>query len=81
MRGVEWEMKSPVGAARVTVTSQLKRAAKQSKNVIFDARRTKIPDAELIRQINADLEKKRSIKRLLFIGKSSKVLEILPRKC
>src|SRR4051812_45115254 len=39
--GTLWELKSPTGDGKYNVQHQLKAAAKQSQNVIFDARRSK----------------------------------------
>jgi hypothetical protein len=77
MNGVLWEIKSPIGnSKRHTVSYQFDRASKQSKCLIFDGRRTKLPDDFLKKRIVFELNKHKSIKRLVFITKSQKILEI-----
>lgn len=73
---IEWEIKSPVGNGKHNIEHQLQRAMKQSKNIVFDARQSKID----IRKIRKDLMKQailtRSLKRLLLIEKTGKILVI-----
>jgi len=77
MNGVLWELKSPVSDSRRRCVSQrLDRATTQSRNVIFDGRRTKLPDDFLVKQLRAELEKRRSITRLIFIGKNAEILAL-----
>jgi len=72
----EWEIKSPSGASKTTVHRQFERASKQSKYIVFDGRRTTLSDKILLSRIKKELKERRSIKRLLFIKKDSKILEI-----
>ena len=41
MSGRMWEVKSPTGSSKRTYEDSLKKAVRQSKNVIFDLRRIK----------------------------------------
>ena len=77
IRGVLWELKSPISKSRRRcVSGQLDRAKGQSKNIIFDARRTKLEDDFLQKQILYELEKRHSIRKMLFITKNSIVIEL-----
>jgi hypothetical protein len=76
MNSLDWEIKSPQGNAKSTVHHQLVRAAKQSKYIVFDGRRTSLSDEILQSRIRAEMKEIRSIRRILFITKSSEVLEI-----
>ncbi|MDR0887315.1 MAG: hypothetical protein LBM97_01345 [Candidatus Nomurabacteria bacterium] len=75
--GLEWEIKSPIGnSKRETVRQQFRKASKQAKNIVLDGRRTKLEDDFILKQIERGLQNHRSIKKLLFITKDEKVLEI-----
>ncbi|MDR1271395.1 MAG: hypothetical protein LBK04_00115 [Clostridiales Family XIII bacterium] len=77
MDKLEWEIKSPQGHSKSTVHHKISRASKQSKYIVFDGRRTSLSDEILQRRIRVELKERRSIKRILFITKSSNVLEIM----
>jgi hypothetical protein len=77
MDKTDWEIKSPQGNSKSTVHHQMGRASKQSKYIVFDGRRTSLADEILLNRIHAEWEERRSIKRVIFITKSSKVLEIV----
>lgn len=76
MLGVEWEIKSPTGKSKNTIGYQFRRASKQSKFIIFDGRRTSIDDAKIKDRIRFEMAKRTTIKRVIFITKSSEVLAI-----
>jgi len=78
MLGAEWEIKSPTGNAKNTVRHQLRRAAGQAKNIVYDARRSPMPDSFIISRIEHELvHAKRTIRRVLMINKSSQILVIV----
>jgi hypothetical protein len=79
MLGLEWEIKSPTGKSKNTIERQLKRAAKQSGYMVFDGRRTPISDTDIKNGLLSELKKRTSIKKLIFITKSSVVVEVEPR--
>ena len=74
--GVLWEMKSPTGNGRRVVQDQLRRAIKQSKNIIFDARRTRLDDKKIQIELEKHIKTFRSIKRLTLILKNNKIIYI-----
>jgi hypothetical protein len=78
MNGLIWELKSPTGKSRTTVSNQFKRASKQSSHVIFDSRRIKIDEKEVLKQVHRELQARKSIKAVLFITKTGTVIEIQP---
>jgi hypothetical protein len=49
------------------------------RNMVFDGRRTPIPDTNIENEIRAELKKRPPIKQLIFITKAAGVLEIKPR--
>lgn len=77
MNGILCEIKSPTGASKKhTVKYQFDRATAQHANcLVFDGRRTKLPDDFLLNAIKRELGYRRRIKRVIFITKSGSVIE------
>ena len=75
--GQLWEMKSPKGKSRNTIGRQMKRAMKQSKNVIIDGRRSPLADDVIVVELRNQCVERRSIRKLIFISKKQIVIEIL----
>lgn len=73
--GVLWEIKSPLGSGKKTVEKQLQRASKQSKNIIFDGRRTKLSDDYMEKEIAKKFDLVRSLRRIVFIGKDNRIID------
>lgn len=76
MDGVLWEMKSPTGSGKKTIQDQIKRAMRQSKNIILDGRRTKLTDEYIVKELQKQVALSRSIKRLIFISKTDTIIDI-----
>ena len=70
-----WEVKSPTGAGKRNIQHQFSKALKQSSNVVFDARRSKIHMAKIIHELDKQFKMAKNIKRLILITKTSKVIE------
>jgi hypothetical protein len=79
MRALEWEMKSPIGNSETTISNNLITAKLQSPNIVFDARRTKIPDKKIESELSKYLTQRKSIYRIIMIAKDEKVVEIRKR--
>ena len=74
---VLWEMKAPRGATLDLVERNLRRAAKKSKNVIFDSRRIKkIPDNAIERELLVQLKSIKKINQIKFINRHAKIIDI-----
>ena len=80
MNGVIWELKSPTGKGRTTVPNQFKRGTKQSKHIVFDARRVQLDEASVLAQVRREAQMRRSVKAVIFIGKTGIVIEIKPER-
>jgi len=77
MNGQMWEIKSPQGKSKEhTIKDQFKKAKGKNHYMVIDGRRTKLDDDLIISKINFELTKHKGIKKLLFISKSEKVVEI-----
>jgi hypothetical protein len=75
--GVLWEMKAPRGATLDVVERNLRRAAKQSRNVIFDSRRIKkIPDVAIARELATQLKHIKKIDKIIFINRHAETIDI-----
>ncbi len=74
--GIVWELKSPTGTGKHNIDRQLKYAKHQSTNVIIDAGRSKMHSAKIRREVEYQAKVNTTIKRLLFISKDKKVIEI-----
>ena len=53
--GETWELKSPIGSGRHTISHQVERGRRQSERIVLDATRTSIPDAEILAEISRRL--------------------------
>jgi hypothetical protein len=80
MHGAAWEMKSPEGKSKHNVERQIKRALKQSQNIIFDGQRTATSDDILINRLNYVATQRSAIRKLIYITKDQKVLELVWKK-
>lgn len=74
--GKKWETKSPIGKGKYTIQHQFQRAAKQSQNVIIDARRIKIYISRVRRELAYQANLAKSIKKVILIEKTGKVVRI-----
>lgn len=74
--GVKWELKSPTGDGKYNVQHQIKAAAKQSSNLVFDARRSKMHMAKIRNEVQRHFRHTKPIKRLVLIEKTKKIIEL-----
>lgn len=72
-----WEMKSPVSNKLAAVERNLKKAHRQSENIVFDSlRMAKLPDISIRRELIKQFKLTRNIRRLLFVNKKRAVIDI-----
>lgn len=77
MGGEKWEIKSPVASKLSAVERNLKRACRQSCNIIFDSRRMKgLPDLSIQKELTKQLKLTKGIKKIIFINRKSKIIDI-----
>jgi hypothetical protein len=74
--GVKWELKSPTGTGKYNVQHQIKAAAKQSSNVVFDARRSKMHMAKIRNEVERNFKYSKAVKRLVLIDKNKSLVEL-----
>jgi hypothetical protein len=68
--GVLYEMKCPFGKSRGTIQNCVKRASKQSANIIIDLRHTPLKTDYCLAVLKREFELRSSIKRMLIITKA-----------
>ena len=76
IEGLYWELKSPTGNGKYNLQHALRSAAKQSENIIIDARFSKIHINKIKNELSYQFRHSRNIKRLLLIDKQKNVVEI-----
>lgn len=79
MDDIVWELKAPKSDKLHMVEQNLRRALKQSQNVVFDSRRMKgLPDPVIERELRKWGRELRSLRRLLFVNRHAQVIDIVP---
>ena len=81
--GVEFEVKSPLTSKINTFEHNLKRAVKQSSNIIIDASRMdcrRMPETKIKTFLIAKCRRHRQIKRMLLITKAGQIVDITKLK-
>jgi len=76
INGVEWELKSPTGDGKYNVQHQIKATAKQSVNIVFDSRRSKMHMAKIRHEVERHFGYTKPIKRLILIDKNKMIVEL-----
>ena len=76
MDGVEWEIKCPIGKSKRTLENNMRKALKQSQNVIFDLRHLKLSEKSSITQLEYEFNNRKRIKKLLIFKRMASCLYI-----
>lgn len=76
IKGVVWELKSPIGNSKRTIQNNLRRADQQSTNIIIDLRRCKMHSSQSMNRIKFELSRANKISHLLVIQKNKKVIAL-----
>lgn len=74
--GEKWELKSPRGNGKNNIRNNLNAAKRQSVNIIFDSRYSKIKQEKIDRELNKYFRKMKRIRRLVVIKKGGCVIEL-----
>lgn len=74
MQNLAWEMKSPTSSSPKAFTYLFYKSLRQSTNVIFDLRRLKSTDTQIIKLADKLFNNSRTIKNMLIITKKSELL-------
>jgi hypothetical protein len=77
MNGEKWELKSPKTDKLSAIERNLKRATKQSGNVVIDSRRMhKLQDRTVQKFLLQKYKQQKTIKQLLFVNRRHQVIDI-----
>ena len=80
IKGVRWELKTPTGSGKHNIQHCIQDASLQSANIIIDGRKSRLHPAKLLHEVEYQVNTIKRAKRLLFIKKSGKVVEIFRKK-
>ena len=75
MDGVEWEIKSPQGQSKRTIENNLRQALLQSRNVIFDLRRSGVPESDAIGKLEKEFSSNSKLRKLYIITRDGRLIE------
>jgi len=72
-----WEMKSPRSTKLVSIERNLKKASRQSRNIVFDSQRMgKLPDKSIERELIKQFRLTKNIDKLLFVNRKRETIDI-----
>ena len=80
IKGTRWELKTPTGIGKHNIQHCIQDAAEQSPNIVIDGRQSKLHPIKLLHEVQFQFNLVKKAKRLLFIKKSGKVVEIFRNK-
>ena len=80
IKGAYWELKSPTGSGKHNIQHKIQDAAEQSRNIIIDGRKSKLHPIKLRNEIQHQFNIIKKVKRLIFINKTGKAVEIFRNK-
>ena len=80
IKGVYWELKSPTGSGKHNIQHKIQDAAEQSRNIIIDGRKSKLHPIKLRNEVQHQFNVIKKAKRIIFINKSGKAVEIFRNK-
>lgn len=80
IKGKYWELKSPTGDGKHNIQHKLQEAADQSHNVVLDGRKSKLHAMKLKNEVQHQFNIIKKIKRLVFINKEGKAVELFRKK-
>jgi hypothetical protein len=79
MLGLEWEMKSPKSNGKYTIEHSFRSALKQSPNIIFDIRGSKMPEQKCIIEIERRFNDFKKVNRVMIVTKRRRLLDFSKR--
>lgn len=77
LNGEKWELKAPKTDKLSAIERNLKRATKQSSNIVIDSHRLrKIHDSTVQKFLLQKFRQQKTIKKLLFVNRKHQVIDI-----
>lgn len=78
IKGLHWELKTPTGTGKYNIQHLLHSAIQQSKNIIVDARFSKMHISRIKNELSYHSNvTTKGIKHLILIAKDKKIIEIV----
>lgn len=77
IKGIKWEIKSPIGTGASNIRKNMREAGLQSRNIVIDLRRSKLHQRRAIGYIKEYMATSRKLKRVLVITKTKQILTIM----
>ena len=74
MDGVEWEIKCPQGNSKRTIENNLRKALKQSHNVIFDLRHIMLSEEQCVVKLEKEFRDNTQLRKLYIIKRDENLL-------
>ena len=74
-----WELKSPIGNAKNTISNNIKEASHQASIIMLDITDTDIPLNKILNDINNGFRRRNKIERII-LKKNNKILKVLNKK-
>mgnify|MGYP006902023686 CR=1 FL=1 len=75
MEKLFWEIKRPTANSKYTIPHAFKSALKQSPNIIFDLRSSKLHQEQALNRLKKEFELSKGVKRLKVILKSQRIID------
>jgi len=75
MLNLDWEMKSPRSNGKYTIEHSFRSALKQSPNIIFDIRGSKMPEQKCIAEIERRFNDFKKVNRVMIVTKRQGLLD------
>ncbi len=75
MEKLFWEIKRPTANSKYTIPHAFKSALKQSPNIIFDLRSSKLHQEQALNRLKKEFELSKGVKQLKVILKSRKIID------
>lgn len=71
-----WELKSPIGDGKRTIQNNLRKADKQSSNIILDLRRCRMHSTQAMSRVKFELFRANKINHLVVIQKNKNIIAL-----
>ncbi len=75
MGRLSWEIKRPTANSKYTIQHAFKSALKQSPNIIFDLRSSKLHQRQAFNRLKHEFDLSKGVKRLKVILKSKRIVD------
>lgn len=75
MSKLAWEMKAPTSNGKYTIEHSFRSALKQSPNIIFDMRNSKIPQDKAVSELERRFNDFKKVQKLIIITKHEGIIE------